>query len=466
MKAINKHKLSFDFSTLLYIYICVQPVIDLITSLYARNTDGDFSLGMLIRTLLMISFALYAFIISSRKHKFIELLIYGLIGLYALIFLYVQYNSTGLTYFTTHLNGLIKTFYFPVILISLYFINLKNKISINKRAFVISLTGYTLVIFLARILGIAYNSYITGLSLGTVGLYYAANEIGITITILASFLFYKVLKADNKFSRKNIYTLVALILYIYAALELGTKVPFLGLCSLLTIYLITSIIYRVKTKEKKYNFKIASFFIIVISIGLLIGFTPIGKNLNITPFEDIYTPKKDFSGVISTPVISLSNDEIETTSPDVVVPDDYVPSTLTSNILSGRDWLLEVNKQKYENSDNIQKLFGIGYVDKETISPLKLVEMDYFDILFCQGIIGFIIYFAPLIFILIVIIKDIIKNIKILLDAKVLFLGFSVGIALVSALVAGHVLSAPAVSTYLAFIIILLYNRLKKGDAV
>ena len=45
---------------------------------------------------------------------------------------------------------------------------------------------------------------------------------------------------------------------------------------------------------------------------------------------------------------------------------------------------------------------GIGFVDRESINNSKinkLIEIDIFDILFHYGIIGFIIYFGPIVWI-------------------------------------------------------------------
>ena len=107
----------------------------------------------------------------------------------------------------------------------------------------------------------------------------------------------------------------------------------------------------------------------------------------------------------------------------------------------------------YNNSNTLQKIFGIGYIENYGTDNLNLktIEMDYYDILFRNGIIGFILILLPLILIII----KIVKNLK--YNELTFNLTISTILILILSLFSGHILIAPSVSIYV--IIILLYFK-------
>ena len=91
-----------------------------------------------------------------------------------------------------------------------------------------------------------------------------------------------------------------------------------------------------------------------------------------------------------------------------------------------------------DNPINYQ-LFGVGYLNYS-----KLIEMDFFDILYRQGLIGFSLYFIPIIYLF-----NIYKKYY---NAKYTL---SIILIVLVAGVVGHVLVAPAVSIFVATILAL-----------
>ena len=53
---------------------------------------------------------------------------------------------------------------------------------------------------------------------------------------------------------------------------------------------------------------------------------------------------------------------------------------------------MKERQQDYMDGNIYQKLFGIGYLNNQ--KEAKAVEMDYFDIYYNHGIIGFILFFG------------------------------------------------------------------------
>ena len=136
--------------------------------------------------------------------------------------------------------------------------------------------GYTAIISICKFLGISYLSYPIGNGEGTMGLFYAANEIGVIIAMLAPFLAYELLNKKAK-----IINIIALVLFLYASLEIGTKVPILSfiLLSIVSIYI--CIVKLVQKEEVKRNIKNMIAVVIVILVFIFaIPYMPIGTNLS------------------------------------------------------------------------------------------------------------------------------------------------------------------------------------------
>ncbi|MBJ7988196.1 O-antigen ligase family protein, partial [Bacillus cereus] len=72
-------------------------------------------------------------------------------------------------------------------------------------------------------------------------------------------------------------------------------------------------------------------------------------------------------------------------------------SEVKSLIYSDRDKFLKVYKQYYKDAPLSQKLFGMGYAGNYTVK-IKLIEMDFHDLFFAFGIVGFLIYLIPLLY--------------------------------------------------------------------
>ena len=119
------------------------------------------------------------------------------------------------------------------------------------------------------------------------------------------------------------------------------------------------------------------------------------------------------------------------------------------------------NLNYYLYSGSVNQLFGLSWTDRESIDYTtnnKLIEIDYFDILIHYGIIGFIIYFLPLV----VFLFYTIINIKYIKVETYIYL-FTIITILGAALLAGHIFSAPAVSIYLILLMIISLFEIDKN---
>lgn len=404
----------------------------------------------------MAILVLYSFIISDKKYKIKMLIYYGAFCIYSAVFIFVMYRNNGTNMIFSQLKGLVKCFYLPIIICALYPAINQEKAKISNKTFIYTLLGYTFTIFITRILGIAYPTYSIGLNIGTTGLFYAANEIGVILGLLAIFLFNNAFLKSIETTKDKILYGISVFLYIFSVLEMGTKVPILAFAGIFVITFIICII-KIFTKEKKQYIKNLLCMIgIIVIIGVCLPYTAVGKNI-----ERNYGIK--FCKILDLNFEKSANEENQNKEDKKFNSKEEV----TTAVVSGRDLFLKNNMQEFNNSSLVNKLVGIGYVDKNEDGHLdrKTVEIDYWDIAIMQGIIGFILFFIPIIFACFMIIKRFFKNFKnVILDEDCISMLIALALSAFVAMFAGHTLVAPAVSIYIAIIFVRLDNYLREKE--
>ena len=96
----------------------------------------------------------------------------------------------------------------------------------------------------------------------------------------------------------------------------------------------------------------------------------------------------------------------------------------------------------------------MGYAGNYT-DKIKLIEMDFHDLFFAFGIVGFLIYLIPLLYFGIKLFIRMITNFKKIMKVKYMLLASTLVLSLGIGFMSGHVLTAPAVSIF--FVVILAY---------
>lgn len=422
-----------NFENIFILYIIIQPIIDLITSLCVRNISEKLTLGIFIRTIFMMFIMIYVILKVDKKSRWQILVYYSCIAIYCILFIINCYTKYGFSMIFTQIKGLVKTFYFPIILASLLMLFKNKKYSIKYKYLNIALLLYVLPIVICKFFSIGYETYQHKATLGTVGLFYAGNEIGAIVSLLSPICFAKFI--SEKFNVLNFLTCIFTVL---AMLEIGTKVSSLSIIMLLALALIVSFVKFIK--DKKIYKQFISIFLLVILTIIFIGNTSGGSNLNIKPLIFKNTTSSTKEKKPNTHNNISKNKVIE--NPEV--------------LLSGRNKFFKKTLNKYTESSVSDKLVGIGYIGpkKGEIAENKLVEIDYFDIFFNHGIIGTLIFMAPLLIAVFIIIKGFFGNfIANLNNSDLIFVLYSIALGFGIALLAGHVFTAPAVSFCLAIMI-------------
>lgn len=433
-------KEKINMQNIIITFIILQPIIDIITGISIQYTNISITFGILIRTVFIIFCVILGIIKAKKKYKIAMCTYYSVLTIYMIGFLVNAYIENGTNLMFTQIKGLVKNFYLPIILVALIPIFKEYKIQIPRKTLNISLLIYTVTIFICNIIGIAFLTYKAGDKAGTVGLFYSANEIGAILCLLSPFLIVDFIRR-----KVTIWDIVSLVLLVYAVLQLGTKVPYFGLIILILAIIFTCII-EIKVNKKNLYKKAGAFFAFLIAIYLVTGLTPVGENLTKIYGDVFLVTKENFK---------FGNQEQK---PRELTEFKNLAELKTAAV-SGRNDFLKANSQKYKNGNFVDKTIGIGFVENKegNFEELKQTEMDYFDILFCNGIVGSLLFAIPIITFLITLIHStIIKRKKI--DLEEVYFIVMAGIV---ALLAGHVLNAPAVSFYIAIILLRYASKLK-----
>ena len=413
---MNKY-LEKNISKIVSIFILLQPILDLITGLCVNLLDFNITIGIIIRILFL---ALIMYVTTFVFKKKLSLWIYISIIFYSIFYLIGIFIYKDGSYFA-EIQGLVKAFYFPILLISLY--EIRNEIKVSNLTLVITLFTYLMCIFIPSLLNIGFKTYQIA-KIGTLGFYNSANEISGIISLLTPIMFILIL-GKNKYLIKGLMLLV----YLIVILMMGTKTPLLSLC----ITLGSIFIYYMYHCIKKKTYKPIIYSVILI----LVGFASLVLVL----------PKTNFYKNIEIHLDYLEVDNVFEVFTEYELVDHF--------IFSQRLTFLENKNDLYLKSSAYEKIFGIGYTHKNKVT--KAIEMDYFDIFYSHGIIGFALYFGIYLYVLSQIFKVKQKTTYTRCMQLVALL-----LILVLSMFTGHIITGPAVSLIAAILIIMLAKRNKK----
>ncbi len=407
MQKINKF-LQDNIINILIVFLLSQPLLDVTTSICINYFDLNFTIGMVARFLFMALATYYVFFVSDNKLNKKSKIYLTVVVAYILIFIaYFALQNTHLMIY--EFKNILKVFYLIFILVFLY--TIKDKL--NKLEFKylnITFLIYLGFIFIPNLFG-GFNSY-DEIKIGKKGLFNSANEVGAIISLLYPIFLYSMLKA-----KKKLPYIIVTIIYIYTILTMGTKVPVFAFAITLGIFMLYFFINIIKSKNKAFIIMaLLSILLILGSVIYTLPKTPFYKNIKthmeyfeINSIKDVFNNIDNFDNIIFSQRISLTQNNLK------LIP-------------KGNIWTFSMGNGYYDYIDN--------YVVER-----KIAEIDYIDLFVSYGLIGFILYFIPII----IITKKYLKT-K-LGDKKPLYIALYFLIFLI-ALFSGHVFTAPAVSFY------------------
>ena len=382
---IIKIKQALKQLNLIDIFLIANPIIDLFTTFSILVLKVDISFGIIMRSLFLLFLFVY-YLINADKKK-IYILYFFFLVLYSSIFFYDLIRTENFSNLFLEIKGFVKVFYFPIMFMLLIPSLKKKEKFINKD---ITTSGfiYSLFIFVPYLLNLSLLTYSNGKG-GSIGWFYAPNEVGAILGIISPIFFYTVLRFKN-----IMFKVLAIYVYIMAISLIGTKVPIFAVMSSLSImfiiYLTKSIFSIKNNKQNK-----ANALILLLTIGfavLIINFiSPIKNNLK-SQIDWNTNPDKisqELPQIIDKIDENLTEDEKEKEIQKIIKR-----KNIFNVIFSSRDVYVINGLEKWLGSSNQDIIFGLGIYDGNVQST---VEIDLFDILFSYGILGALIYFVPLI---------------------------------------------------------------------
>ena len=383
---------------IIYYLFLILPFIDLITSFTERINGNIVSIWTIFKGILILFSGIYILFITKSKYKKKSIIYYLLLSIFSIIHILIGNNS-----YVSSVTQLIKFMFLPIIFIFLLNYNDDYKISYIEMKKILKYNVFFILttILIAKLTNTGFNSYSDTVTTGVVGWYYSANEISGIITILFPLFLEDILK-NNK------YSFILVMYVIFMMMMLGTKTPLLGvLISLIALF----IHILLKDKNKKNIFKIVFF----ISYTVILF------------FNSSYLSNLNSGRYIST----------------------------TNAVFSSRDIYLNNTTREYINHNLEEKLFGLGSANNKVLE--KYVEMDFYDLLYRYGIIGFIIFMIPFFKIVLKMMEYALSHVNNYNYDKMILILITM-LSLLIAFFAGHILSAPAVSIYFGITIILYMN--------
>ncbi len=397
---------------------------------------GFLSIGMLIRGLFILMMLIYLFFFCNTKYKNLSIGYVFLLLLYCIAYFVSKTELlTNTAFFINDFTYLFKYIYFLLLFITI--LNFYHQFALERetiiKIFVIDLSAYVFLIILPFITNSSFTSYYQNKGYGVVGWFYAANDISNILAILFPLLIYSM---NKKF---DFFKVLLAVFAIFSSFLIGTKVAYFGL--LLTI--VFSIIYYLFFFKKRWKHLIMLVLLLLFAIFF-------GKNSYV--IENIKNRIDRYDHYQDTGTNEIDDDL------DIIVKDG--DSEISLVLLSSRDRILQNTYDIYKTRALGEKLFGIGFSNRPSVDNSrieKLIEMDFFDVLFHGGIILVILYLLPYLFLLSYFVNYLKVN-KWHIDMLGWTLGYAIGLGFCISCFGGHLFSSPAVLIYYTMLLILFLD--------
>ncbi|MDP4087062.1 MAG: O-antigen ligase family protein [Bacillota bacterium] len=410
-------------------YILLQPFLDLLTSLSLHLFEKDLTISLLTRMIFLIFAGIYLLFFSRLYQKNV-FLYFGILFIFFVIQLMINHSYKPTFHLFEELKYMVKLIYFVVVLIFYYVLfkqipPYQNK-TIHYLVYASTIIG--LIMLVSGMTGTAFSSYEGGKE-GNVGWFYAGNELGAILAMSFPIVVLSALLKSRKFW-------ISAALLIYSLLALGTKVGYGAIVMVLVIALIMST-YNHFLHKKNWGSIVILVLFLICTIAYT-PFSPLAHNLNIH---------------LSWLGVGNQTNKIE-----------HVTNEQVENLVySGREKFLSDQKQFYLAAPLSQKLFGMGYGGNYQKNA-KLIEMDFYDVFFSFGMIGVVLYFIPIVFLVIRLFNVAGMNLFRYINTQnaLMITGIILGFGI--SFTAGHVLTAPAVSIYLALLLSYFVVNLEQMD--
>ena len=432
----------------LSVYIICQPLLDALTA-WGVHAGHSITAGVVVRSLFMALGFLYAVFISAFQGKRLSLIYAGALVGYLALFMLHMLAVGGLFLCFQNLAETVKTFFAPFVLIFLYCIYKEYGFSVTTQSVGVAGAIYCSVILVAWLTDTSNTSYVNSGN-GYNGWFYAANEIGCIIALAAPFTVYHCVRMAPKITKetwwKGLLIAWCLVAVAFSANFIGTKIVFY----FNLLYALAGLVWMLFRLWKDRSVSNLCQTAILLALAVII--------LGLYP----YSARKDYQDNVSDPLSEVSSEDVIARWPSELqdanegtwlagLVDSSPVAQKLDQILSRRLYSSAPSVEVFLEGGIGAKLLGIGYADTGAYSRQIhfMIEMDPPAILVRHGIVGFLIYCAPyfafIVYAVIQFFKHPLQRLSSLSYCTLLYCTLT-GFAI--AVVAGHALVSPAVSTF------------------
>lgn len=454
---------------IILIFIFLQPIFDILSRLAIKEIIPNIS--TYLKPLFVFGFSAYLWwFYHPKRNKWLKyiscFIIFTMIHLFILMMLLTDFSVV-----LHEFRFIINIAYMVALFISLYTLyyyaddkedllrKFKNTIFYT---FLLYFSLYLLAI-LTGTSGMTYE-YSDKYKLGYKGWYDSGQILGHAFSILFPIILYGILKPKNNKFVRVLFMLLALI----CVSLLGTKVPYFITLIVLVLYLIIVLFIKVFNKEFVRDwFNVGLVLISILGMLFTYKYTPVAYNTNINNQNSKITiDNYDISSISGNKNKGdikeiLKKHEGENTNylekyyywgeeASNYLEDLYYDGVIHPSDTRAKQFFYSY--KKYELSDIQYKLFGIGYLNQDS---LLAIERDFFMAFFNFGIIGFLLFlFIP--------VKEFLKSFmfilrnlsKVDLETYMLFMGM--GIFFCISMYAGYTYIYTNFSIFLVLLFIMM----------
>lgn len=407
MHTVDQKKVMYFYS-----FIVAQAVIDIATGVLTTYTQMMITPGSIIRVVLLLLAVPYIWKQlrgnSKMKIAFSSALISVFITASLSFFMKEPFfiNQEAVFY--------MKTLYYVVSIFFMLVYMRKPLLSGKQleRAILVTSSIISGSYFVALFTRTNFPSY-PGEEMGSAGWFFSANELSVIVILLVAALL------TITRMRPSIVSFMALVSLAGVSMFIGTKTAYIGVAIVLFVSCV-ELLWTYKTRMFKQR-------LVWIYGGLLIAFVSALPFLPMTENRMLH---------METP--STSSETIRTEP--------------INNLLSSRDAFASDRATDFSQASIVRKWFGLGYAGDYNEHP-KMIEMDFLELFFSFGYIGTVVLILPLS----IYFFHICSRRRIQATTLCLITGFGLTIAI--AAVAGHVLFAPSVMSYVVICAALLQPK-------
>lgn len=459
---------------LLFIFVLLQPLLDILSTL--ANMNYIINISTYLKPLFVFGLTLYLLFKNPNSKRWIIYIITFVIYMFIhlmLIHNLVIFDNVILQEFRFILNiAYMIALFISFNTLYCYSYDKSKLLSNMKKCLLYTFIIYTGLFILSIITKTSFltYSYSDPSKLGYRGWYFSGQIFGHALSVVFPISLYTILKPEKNIFQKIIF----ILFFVITACLLGTKVPYYIILAVLILYIIIYIFIKIFNKKfKRYwdNILIVSFF--AIAMLSVYNYTPVHYNteINKSNYNNASTDYdlNEMSGLANFSEFDKNREEY---------PNSDLNETFrflewnhkASNILKDKMENKEIhpsenrkkqflyNKEMFMNATFKYKLFGTGFLNQ--VTSVFAIEGDFFMALFNFGLIGFILFLFIPIYYFIKTTIFILKNIK-KCDLEIYMLYMGLGIFFAISLVVGCTYIYTNFSIFLALIIFMLKIKIK-----